>query len=195
VILGPSAFLRVGVLLLLAVVLQLSAVGQITVLGGHVDLIPLVVGAVAFYAGSVSGAATGFAMGMLLDLAAGQTMGLSSLVLTAVGYGVGRFREIRDPGHGLAPIPVGAAATAGWVTAFAAVSFMLDITAKVSPLVIRDMLVTTLVGAVLAMPVFAACRRVLRPALAVDPQDARRRRRSPRETGPLGLRGMEFGGS
>ena len=35
-------------------------------------------------------------------------MGLSSLVLTAVGYGVGRFRELRDPSHGLLPIPVGA---------------------------------------------------------------------------------------
>jgi rod shape-determining protein MreD len=191
VIFGPSALLRVGFLLLVAVVLQLSAVGQITVLGGHVDLVPLVVAAAAFYAGSVPGAATGFAMGMLLDLAAGQTMGLSSLVLTAVGYAVGRFREIRDPGHGLAPIPVGAAATAGWITAFAAVSFMLDITAKVSPLVIRDMLVTTAIGALLAVPVFAVCRRVLRPALAVDPLDVRRRRRVPREAGPLGLRGME----
>jgi rod shape-determining protein MreD len=195
VIFGPSAFLRVGLLLLVAVVFQLSAMVQITILGGHIDLVPLVVAAVAFYAGSVPGAATGFAMGLLLDLAAGQTMGLSSLVLTAVGYAVGRFRELRDPGHGLAPIPVGAAATAGWVTAFAGVSFMLDITAKVSPLVIRDMLVTTLVGAVLALPVFAVCRRVLRPVLAVDPLVARRRRRTPREPGPLGLRGMEFGGS
>ena len=36
-------------------------------------------------------------------------MGVSSLVLTAVGYGVGRFREIRDPSHGLLPMAVGAA--------------------------------------------------------------------------------------
>jgi rod shape-determining protein MreD len=191
VILGAGSFLRLGLLLLLTVVLQLSAVGQIAVFGGHIDLVPLAVAAVAFYAGSVSGAATGFAMGFLLDLAAGQTMGLSSLVLTAIGYAVGRFREVRDPGHGLAPIPVGAAATAGWVTAFAAVSFMLDIGAKVSPLVIRDMLVTTLVGALVALPVFAASRRLLRPVLAVDPLAARRRRRAPRESGPLGLRGLE----
>ena len=46
-------------------------------------------------------------MGFLLDLAAGQTMGASSLVLTAVGYGVGRYRELRDPAHGLLPIAVG----------------------------------------------------------------------------------------
>lgn len=190
-ILGPGAFWRVGVLLLAAVILQLSALGQMGALGGHADLVPLVVAAVAYYAGSVTGCAAGFAAGVLVDLATGATMGASSLVLTAVGYGVGRFRELRDPANALLPIPVGAAATFGWVAAYAAVSFMLDIGATVSPLVIRDALVTVLLNALLALPVFAAGRRLLRPALAVDPLDARRRRRAPPETGPLGLRGME----
>jgi rod shape-determining protein MreD len=191
VILGPGAFLRVGAILLAAVLLQLSVIGQLPVLGGFADLTPLVVAAIAFYAGSVSGAATGFAAGVLLDLAAGGTMGASSLVLSAVGYGVGRYREVRDPANLLLPIPVGAAATAGWVTAFAAVSFMLDIGATVSPLVIRDMLVTVLLNSVIALPVFSICRRVVRPSLIVDPLDLRRRRRQPREAGPLGLRGLE----
>jgi hypothetical protein len=118
-------------------------------------------------------------------------MGASSLVLTAIGYGVGRYRELRDPAHGLLPVAVGAAATGAWVTAFAAVSFMLDIGATVSPLVIREMIVSVLLSAVLALPVFAGIRRILRPSLAVDPFDARRRRKPPRETGPLGLRGLE----
>jgi rod shape-determining protein MreD len=191
VILGPGAFLRMGALLLLALVLQLSALGQGGILGGHIDLIPLVVAAVAYYAGSVTGCATGFAMGFLVDLAAGQTMGASSLVLTAMGYGVGRYREIRDPSHSLLPIGVGAAATAGWVVAFAAVSFMLDLGATISPQVIGDMLLTILLGAVLALPVFVGTRKLLRPSLAVDPFETRRRRRPPRETGPLGLRGLE----
>jgi rod shape-determining protein MreD len=191
VILSVGAFVRVGLLLLLAVVLQVSAVSQIGLFGGQADLVPLVVAAVAYYAGSVSGSATGFAAGVLLDLAVGSTLGASSLVLTAVGYGVGRFREVRDPSHGLLPIPVGAAATAGWVTAYAAVSFMLDVGADVSPLVFRDMLVTILLNALLALPVFAGCRKLLRPSLAVDPLELRRRRRPPRESGPLGLRGLE----
>jgi rod shape-determining protein MreD len=191
VILSPGALLRVGLLLLLAVVLQLSALSQITIVGGQADLVVLVVAGVAYYAGSVAGCATGFAAGFLLDLATGATMGASSLVLTAVGYGVGRFREVRDPSHGLLPIPVAAAATAGWVVAFAAVSFMLDIGARVSPLVIRDMVVTVLLNALLAMPVFAGCRRLLRRSLVRDPLEVRRRRRAPREAGPIGLRGME----
>lgn len=191
-ILSAGALLRVGLVLLLAVVLQLSALSQIGIVGGQADVVVLVVAAVAYYGGSVSGCATGFAAGFLLDLASGATMGASSLVLTAVGYGVGRYRELRDPSHGLLPIPVGAAATAGWVVAFAAVSFMLDVGARVSPLVFRDMVVTVLLNALIALPVFAGCRRILRPSLRVDPVEVRRRReQQPRETGPLGLRGME----
>ena len=149
------------------------------------------VAAVAYYGGSVSGCATGFAAGFLLDLMSGATMGVSSLVLTATGYGVGRFRELRDPSHGLLPMAVGAAATGGFLVAFAAVSFMLDVGASVSPLVIRDAIVTTLLNALLALPVFTGTRKLLRPSLKVDPLEVRRRRRPPRETGPLGLRGLE----
>jgi hypothetical protein len=78
-----------------------------------------------------------------------------------------------------------------WVAAFAAVSFMLDVGASVSPLVVRDMVVTTLLGTAVAFPVFAVVRRLLRPVLVVDPFEVRRRRQAPRETGPLGLRGLE----
>ena len=190
-IVAPGAFLRVGALLLLAVLLQLSALSQIGIAGGHADVVVLVVAAVAYYAGSIAGCATGFAAGFLLDLATGATMGASSLVLTAIGYGVGGLRELRDPSHGLLPIPVGAAATAAWVVGFAAVSFMLDVGARVSPLVIREMIVTVLLNVLLALPVFTGCRKLLRPVLTRDPLEVRRRREAPRESGPLGLRGLE----
>ena len=190
-ILTPGALLRVGVLLLLAVALQLSGFSQLGILGGHIDLVVLVVAAVSYYGGSIAGCATGFFAGFLLDLASGATMGVSSLVLTAVGYGVGRFREVRDPSHGLLPLAVGAAATGGFMVAFAAVSFMLDVGASVSPLVIRDAIVTTLLNVLLALPVFAGSRKLLRPVLRVDPLAVGRRRRPPREAGPLGLRGLE----
>ena len=190
-ILAPGAVVRVCVLLLLAVVLQLSFLSQLGILGGHIDLVVLVVAAVSHYGGSIAGCATGFAAGFLLDLASGATMGVSSLVLTAVGYGVGRFRELRDPSHGLLPLAVGAAATGGFMVAFAAVSFMLDVGASVSALVIRDAIVTTLLNVLLALPVFTGSRKLLRPVLKVDPLDVRRRRGQPREAGPLGLRGLE----
>ena len=190
-ILAPGTLLRVGLLLLLAVVLQLSFLSQLGILGGHIDVVVLVVAAVSYYGGSIAGCATGFFAGFLLDLASGATMGVSSLVLTAVGYGVGRFREVRDPSHGLLPLAVGAAATGGFMVAFAAVSFMLDVGASVSALVIRDAIVTTLLNVLVSLPVFAGTRRLLRPVLRVDPREVRKRRRPPREAGPLGLRGLE----
>ena len=178
-------------LLLLAVVLQMSGLSQIRILGGHADLVVLVVAAVAYYAGSVSGSVAGFAAGFLLDLLIGATLGASSLVLTVVGYGVGRFREERDPSHGLMPIPVGAAATAAWVTAFAAVSFMLDIGAQRQPARAprhdRD-------GAAqrAARPARLHRRRAsAAPVAGRRPARVRRRRKPPREAGPLGLRGLE----
>ena len=189
--LTPGAFLRTGLLVLLAVIVQISGVQNASVLGGTIDVIPLFVAAVAIYAGSVSGAIVGFSTGLLLDLAIGQTLGMTSLVLTAVGYGVGRYRDLRDPSHGLLPIPVAAAATAGYLTAVAAVSFLLDIQASVSLLILREAVITVLINVALALPLFALVRRVLRPVLAVDPLQRMRRRAAPTESGRLGLRGLE----
>jgi rod shape-determining protein MreD len=195
VILTPGAFIRVGALIVVFVVLQISGVGAIRLPGGSVDLIPLVVAAIAIFSGSVSGALAGFCTGLFLDLAVGQPVGGAALTLTLVGYFVGRYREVRDPAHGLMPIAVGAAATAAYVAGFALVSFMLEIGASVSPVVFREMLATTLLNALISLPFFAIVRRVLRPVLIVDPLERRRRRRreQPRRAGPLGLRGLEVG--
>jgi rod shape-determining protein MreD len=191
VTLSPAALVRTGLLVLLAVVLELSGFSQMHILGGYIDLIPLVVGAVAIYAGSVPGAIVGFSTGLLVDLALGQNLGATSLVLTALGYGVGRYRDLRDPAHGLMPIPVAAAATAGYLLSVAAVSFMLEIGATVSALVLRQAVITVLLNVAVALPFFALVRRVLRPVLAVDPLARMRRRAAPIESGPLGLRGLE----
>lgn len=188
----PQAFLRTGALVLLVLVLQISGFSQLQFMGGNFDLIPLLVAAVALYAGALPGAVTGFSIGLLVDLAIGQDLGATSLVLTAVGYGVGRYGELREPAHGLIPLPVAAAATLGFLTAFAVVSFMLEIQATVSALVLRDALITTLLNVAIALPFFGLVRRVLRPVLLVDLTARRSRRREPRETGPLGLRGLEI---
>ncbi|HEX8075752.1 MAG TPA: rod shape-determining protein MreD [Thermoleophilaceae bacterium] len=188
--LSPRTAVTIALLVLLGVVIQISGLAQLRILGAPPDLTPLVVAAVALFAGSVPGAVTGFCVGLLLDLALAQNVGSSSLVLTAVGYGVGRYGELRDPAHGLIAIPVGLAATAGYLLAFAAVSFMLQIQASVSALVLRDALVTTLLNAIIAVPVFGGVRRLLRPILLVQPS-GRRRRAETRPTGPIGLRGLE----
>lgn len=188
-----SAGLRLGLIVFVAVLLQVSVVAQVPVLGAQANLIPVAVAALALLGGSVYGAAVGFAAGLLLDLAMGMSLGGSSLVLSAVGYAIGRFAELRDVSHGLLPIAVAAAATIGYDVAYGAITFMQDIEATVSVLVLRDMVVGVLLNALLALPLFALVRRIMRPVIAEGRLDGRRRGRT-REAGPIGLRGLGLGG-
>ena len=179
-ILSGGTAARVALLALAAAVLQISGFGEIRVLGGHADLVPLLVAGVALFGGSVAGMVTGFLLGLLLDLALGPYVGASSLVLIAVGYAVGRFGELRDPSHGLIAAPVGAAATAGYLLAVTFLTFMLGVTPTLGAVVVREMVMTVLLNAIVAVPVFGLIRATLRPALVTDPQ-RRARRRSRRE--------------
>jgi rod shape-determining protein MreD len=190
VIVTPGAIARLVALVILTVVIQVSGLESITLLGGTIDLIPLVVGAVALWGGSIAGAAVGFSCGLLLDLIVGQDVGASSLVLTAVGYFVGRYGEVNEPANALLPIPVGAATTAAYLIGTTIVSLMLSFDASLSVLAFRDMFLTLFLNTLVALPVFALVRRILRPVLKRDPLDRRRKRATAIESGPIGLRGL-----
>jgi rod shape-determining protein MreD len=182
---------RVGAIVLLSFLLQVSGLGQLRLLGGSFDLIPLAVAAVAYYSGSLPGAVTGFSAGLLLGAGLGQALGAAALVLAALGYAVGRYRELRDPAHGLAPIAVAAASTFAYLLVTATVSFMLGFEGAVSPLLIRETFLTVLLNSLLAMPVFWIVAKTLRRVLDNDPFVRRRRRARPIEAGPIGLRGLD----
>ena len=181
-IITPPAVGRLALLGLLASILQLTAISQVSIFGVPADLSPLIVASVGFLTGSVPGAVFGFAFGLFADTALMQTLGVTSLVLTAVGYGAGRVRELRDPAHGLAPVAVGAAATALAALSLTVLQFLLGTEAPISLQVARQILMTILLNTLLALPVYALCRRVLLPFL---PDDPRRRRRRAYTTGGL----------
>ena len=178
----PQLILRLAVAGVLVVLLQVSAITQIELFGTNADLVPLVIAAVGLLAGSVSGACFGFFVGLFLDLALVQTVGLSSLVYVGIGYGAGRLREVRDPQSALVPLAVGATATAAATIGYSIMQFLLGVDAPVSFLLARDLLATILLNAIIATPVYAAVRRLLLPAL---PEDPRRRRRRAYTTGGL----------
>lgn len=173
---------RLALLGFLAVVVQIAAVSQVTVLGVTVDLSPLLVASVGLLVGSLPGAVFGFAVGLFVDLALVQTLGVTSLLFIAIGYWAGRLRELRDPAHGLVPLAVGAAATATSTIGFAVMQFLLGVHAPVSLLLLRQVVVTILTGTLLALPVYALVRRVIQGSL---PEDPRRRRRRAYTTGGL----------
>lgn len=182
---------RLAGLGLLGGVLQLAAVSQITVFGVPADISPLLVVAVGLLGGSIAGAVFGFCLGLFLDTALLQTLGVTSMVLTCIGYGAGRLRELRDPAHSLVPVAVGAGGTALFVLGFAVLQFMLGINAPISLLFLRHTILVVILNALLALPVYALVRRVLSPYL---PDDPRRRRRRAYTTGGLSplSRGIEL---
>jgi rod shape-determining protein MreD len=182
VTLTPQAAGRLALLGLLGGIVQLTTVSQVSVFGVPADLSPLLVASVGFLCGSVAGSVFGFCLGLFVDTVLLQTLGVNSLVFTAVGYGAGRVRELRDPAHTLAPVLVGAAATAIAAVGFSLLQFLLGVEAPVSFDLLRQILITIVLNTLLALPVYVICRRVLLPYL---PDDPRRRRRRAYTTGGL----------
>jgi rod shape-determining protein MreD len=173
---------RLVLLGFLTVVLQQSAVSQISIFGVSADLTPLVVMSVGLLTGSLLGAITGFGIGLFVDLVLVQTLGVTSLLYIAIGYWSGRLRELRDPAHGLVPLAVGAVATAVAGVGMAVMQFLLGVDAPVSLLLVQQLFITVLVNTLIALPVYAVVRRIIQPAL---PEDPRRRRRRAYTTGGL----------
>jgi rod shape-determining protein MreD len=174
--------IRLAILAFLTVLIQEAAISQISIFGTSADLTPLVVMSVGLLAGSVPGAIMGFAVGLLVDMVLVQTLGVTSLLYIVIGFWSGRLRELRDPGHGLVPMGLGAAATAVSGIGMAVIQFLLGVQSPVSTLLLQQIFIAVLVNTLLALPVYAVVRRLVSPAL---PEDPRRRRRRAYTTGGL----------
>ena len=140
------------------------------------DLSPLLVAFIGLLCGSMLGAVTGFAVGLLVDLALVQTLGVTSLIFTLIGFWAGRLRELRDPQAALTPLLVGASATAVSLVGYSLIEFMLGVDSPVSLELLRQIVVGIVVNSVVALPLWALVRRVLESALPEDPRRRRRRR-------------------
>jgi rod shape-determining protein MreD len=180
----PSGALlaRVAALAVVVVFLQTGIVSELPVLGVAIDLTPLVVAFVGLQSGAVVGAVTGFAIGLLVDFTLVQTLGLTSLIFTVIGYGAGRLRELRDPQAALTPLLVGAAAAATSAVGYSVMEFMLGVDAPVSFELLHQIVVGVVLDTLVALPVWILVRRWLMPTL---PDDPRRRRRRAYTTGGL----------
>ncbi len=174
--------LRLVLLALLAVLVQESAISQISIFGVSADITPLVVMSVGLLCGSLTGAIFGFATGLLIDLVLVQTLGVTSLLYIAIGYWAGRLRELRDPSHELVPLAGGALASTFAGLGMALIQFLLGVDAPVSLLLLQQIFIVVLVNTLISLPVYALIRRIIRPVL---PEDPRRRRRRAYTTGGL----------
>jgi rod shape-determining protein MreD len=173
---------RLAALAVFVVFFQIGVVSEVPVFGVSVDLTPLVVVFVGLLCGSTLGAVSGFAVGLLVDLTLVQTLGVTSLIFTLIGYWAGRLRELRDPQAALTPLVVGAAGAAASLIGYSLIEFMLGVDAPVSLQLLRQVVLGVLVDTIVALPMWLLVRRALESAL---PEDPRRRRRRAYTTGGL----------
>lgn len=177
-IVTPPILARLALIVFAAVLLQLVFFSRVPLLGSVAYVVPVVVVALGLLGGAVTGAVAGFAAGLVVDVMLGGTLGVSSLALMAAGYGAGRWREGYDIVSSLVPPLLTGALTALAVAAYGAMQLSLGIDAVVSALVVREIVVQALLGALLAVPVFPLIRRLLRPALVDDHRRVRARARA-----------------
>ncbi len=175
-------FARIALLAVAVVFFQIGVVSEVPLFGVSVDLSPLLVVFVGLLCGSTVGALTGFAVGLLVDLTLVQTLGVTSLIFTLIGYWSGRLRELRDPQAALTPLLVGAAGAAGALVGYSLMEFLLGVDAPVGLELVRQIVIGVVLAAIVALPMWALVRRTLIGGL---PDDPRRRRRRAYTTGGL----------
>ncbi len=174
-IVTPKIFLRMAVITILGVLLQLSFFSRIELFHTSPNVLPALVICLGVLGGTMTGAVTGFSIGLLVDCLLVGALGASSLVLLTTGYLAGLFRE-RFEIHSSLVVPL----LCMGLTLFAELSFAvlqltLGVEAPVSVLVVRDILLKAIFAFFLGWPIYVVVRRILRPALVEEPRVSRRR--------------------
>jgi rod shape-determining protein MreD len=161
---------KVGALVFGASILQVTIFSDVDILGGTPDLVLLTLVAVALLRGSIYGAASGFAAGLLVDTATLGTLGVTSLLLTLAGYWIGRYGETtgRDRGH--APFVSVAVATVLVQFGALVLHYMLGDAVSARTVLLEALPPKVALNLLLTLPVYALVRRVL--AVASQPESA-----------------------
>ena len=152
--------MRIAPLVLVAAVVQVATIGGMRLLGAEPDILLVTVVVIALLAGSVVGASTGFAGGLLVDVMTLGTLGTTSLVLILAGYWAGRYGETTGRGRGYAPPLTAFATTILAVLGGIALHVLLgeSVSARTA---LGSLLPSALLAALLALPIHRLARIVL----------------------------------
>jgi rod shape-determining protein MreD len=174
-IVTPKILTRLLAIGLLGVLLQLSFFSEVELFHVSPDVLPALVVCLGLLGGSMTGAVSGFAIGFFVDCLLVEALGITSLVLLAVGYSAGLFRERFEIHNTLVPALLCMGLTLAAELGYGVIQLLLGLDAPLSPLIIRDLLLKSVYAFFLAWPIYLLVRRVLRPALVDDPKVQRRR--------------------
>jgi rod shape-determining protein MreD len=157
-----SVALRIAPLVFVAAVVQVTVLGGTRLLWAEPDLLLVTVVCIALAAGSIPGAAAGFAGGLLVDVMTLGTLGITSLVLTLAGYWAGRYGETTGRGRRYAP-----ALAAFAISILAGLGGVALHVLLGEPVAARDALVTAVPSAILAAVLALGVSRITHPLLHV----------------------------
>jgi rod shape-determining protein MreD len=150
---------RIALLVFVIAIMQVSAFSSISIAGAGPDLLVVTVVALALLRGAVTGAAVGFAAGLLVDVATLGTLGATALLLTLVGFWAGRYGETTGRNRAYAPLVATVAATVFVEIGGYALDTLLG-----SPVAARTVMLALpsaiVWNALLAYPVLVLARRV-----------------------------------
>lgn len=158
---------KVGGILLLAALVQVSIATSLEVSEGHPGVVLVLLVAISLLRGPVVGAVAGFWAGAVLDVASLATFGLSSLLLTLAGYWAGRFGDVTTRASAHPPLIAVALATVGVACGEAILQFMLGETIPASRFFVAVLLPTLALNMLLAYPLYGLCRRLFPPPTRV----------------------------
>lgn len=175
-ILTPNILARLVAIVIGGVILQLTFFSQVALFHVSPDLLPALVVVLGLLGGTLTGAVCGFSAGLLLDCLLILPLGGGSLVLMAVGYLAGLFRERFEIHSALVPPLLCMGLTLFAELGFGAVELMLGFDASVSTLAIRDILLKSAFAFFAGWAIYVGVRRALRPALVEEPRLRRGRR-------------------
>jgi len=160
---NPLDAVKAAALLLLVAPFQVSIVSSLEVAEGHPDAILVLLVAIALLRGPVFGSLAGFWAGLAIDVATlAEPLGLSSLLLTLVGYWSGRLGEVTSRSSAHVPLVAVALATLGYGLGSLVVRFMLGTALPASEFLLAVLLPTLALNVLLTYPLYAGVRRLFR---------------------------------
>jgi len=175
VILTGKIVARIVAICMLGVLLQLSFFSRVELFHVSPDILPALIVCLGLLGGSMTGAVSGFSVGLFLDCLLVEALGISSLVLLGIGYLAGLFRERFEIHSSLVPALLCMGLTMFAELGFGLIQLLFGLDAPLSTLIVRDLLLKSVYAFFLGWPMYLLVRRVLRPALVEDPKVQRRR--------------------
>jgi rod shape-determining protein MreD len=155
---------RLGVVLLLAVLLQTTVAPHLRLLGAYPDFALIFLVCVALLKGSEVGAVFGFLTGMFTAIALLEPFGLSAFVFVLVGFLAGRYAETADLSSGFAPLLSVFVASVLANVLLAVAQFLLAREVPVGFFFGRVLLPSVVLNTLLAVPLYVLIRVWLRGA-------------------------------